>query len=64
MYIIVGTAIVYGLPLEEAWMEVHKTNMKKERGPSARSKRFDIIKPKGWVKPDLKTILERVQRGL
>lgn len=61
IYIIIGTAIVYGLPLEEAWAEIHKTNMKKERGPSKRSEKFDIIKPEGWVKPDLITILKRAR---
>lgn len=48
------------LPLAELWAEVHSANMRKERGTEGTSKygnKFDIVKPEGWVGPDLGAIL-------
>lgn len=47
-------------PAKDLFMEVHNANMRKERGNPKTSKYgngFDIIKPEGWVGPDLDTIL-------
>lgn len=61
VYVAMGTAIVYGLPWQELWDEVQKTNMAKERvknlHDSKRGHRFDVIKPDGWVPPDLNRVL-------
>ena len=57
IYVAAGTGWLLNLPLEAAWAEVHHANMKKERaktdGESKRGTKLDIIKPKGWVPPNL-----------
>ena len=48
------------LPLQALWDEVHQANMAKERGTESTSKygnKFDIVKPKGWVAPDIAKVL-------
>lgn len=50
------------LPLQDLWDEVHKANMRKERGTAATSRHgsgFDIIKPAGWVAPNIAAVLLR-----
>lgn len=60
-YVVLGTAYLMGLPFENAWDEVHKANMQKIRAEnslqSKRSNVHDVIKPAGWVKPDLNKFL-------
>ena len=57
-YVAMGTAHLAGLPFDEAWAEVQRANMAKERATSegdARSTRhhpLDVVKPSGWVAPD------------
>lgn len=54
IYVILGTAIMFDLPLAEAFVEVHKSNMTKKVRTDSR------CRDKGdWSLPDLKTILER-----
>lgn len=48
------------LPLQALWDEVHNANMRKERGTEATSKygnKFDIVKPAGWVGPNIAGVL-------
>ena len=63
VYVILGTAHMQGLDFQAGWDRVHEANMKKVRGPSERSARFDVIKPEGWTAPDL-TDLCNPQLGL
>ena len=60
VYVILGTAYLQGLPFNQAWDEVHKTNMAKVNAKPEDNARHstDIVKPEGWVPPDLKSILE------
>jgi predicted HAD superfamily Cof-like phosphohydrolase len=67
--VLYGTAQIMGITHEcwvEAWNEVHRANMSKERAVSAsQSKRgtaYDIIKPEGWQAPDHKPILQKYTR--
>jgi len=57
LYVVLGTAVAYGIDVEPLWEEVHKTNMAKEVG----RKREDgkIIKPPGWVPPDIEGLLKK-----
>ena len=61
-YVVLGTAYMMGLPFEDGWNEVHKANMEKIRVEnSEQSKRkhsADVIKPEGWVAPDLNKLLD------
>lgn len=62
IYVALGTALIFSLPFEDAWDEVHRANMRKVGLVSSRqSKRgsiLDIGKPKDWVAPDIEQFLE------
>lgn len=57
IYVALGLAWLLNLPIDDAWREVHKANMRKERAKSAadskRGSSFDIVKPPGWKPPNL-----------
>jgi len=55
--VLIGTGLAYGLPLEELWDEVHRTNMAKAGGP--RREDGKILKPPGWTPPDIEGVLAR-----
>lgn len=58
IYVVIGTAIEYGIPLPEIWNAVQESNMQKVGG----AKRADgkILKPDGWKPPTdkIRAILE------
>lgn len=62
LYVTMGAAYLHGFTpamLDEAWNRVHAANMRKVRGPSGkRGSQFDVVKPEGWVPPDLTDIVE------
>lgn len=61
IYITLGNAYLQGFTekeIGEAWQRVHAANMQKIRGPSARSDKFDIVKPPGWEPPKLDDLVE------
>jgi len=60
VYVALGTLVMHGFTeaeMREAWRRVHEANMKKMRatspGDSKRKTTYDVIKPRGWVPPDL-----------
>jgi len=61
VYVILGTAHAHFLPWEKLFAEVQHANMTKLRASSAReSKRnnqLDVVKPKGWLPPNIEQIL-------
>ena len=61
IYFALGTSYRHGFDFAAAWKRVHTANMAKERAKTAsRSKRhfdLDVIKPAGWVAPDLTDIV-------
>jgi len=58
VYIAYGTALTYGIPLDDVLREVHAANMRKI-GPDGPIRREDgkITKPEGWRPPDIRTAL-------
>lgn len=56
IYVLLGTAVSYGIDMKPVWDEVQRTNMAKEGG----AKRADgkILKPEGWTPPDIAGIIE------
>lgn len=62
IYVALGTAYLQGFPFAAGWREVQRANITKERAVSAeQSKRgtaFDVIKPAGWMAPDMDGVLE------
>lgn len=58
IYIVCGTAVSYGIPLDKVFEEVHRSNMAKlVDGKPIRREDGKILKPKGWTPPDIKKIL-------
>jgi predicted HAD superfamily Cof-like phosphohydrolase len=61
IYIAVGTALEFGIPLDRVWAEVQRSNMAKVDPVTGRVvRRADgkILKPEGWTPPDLATLLD------
>lgn len=56
VYVVLGTALMMGLPWSAMWNEVQRANMAKERassaGQSKRGSALDVVKPAGWTPPD------------
>ena len=58
IYIALGTAVSYGIPLDTIFDEVHRSNMAKlVDGKVFRRADGKIKKPDGWQPPDIKSIL-------
>lgn len=64
IYIILGTCHLHGWNFDEAWSRVHAANMKKERASNKNPGKYqelvckqDIVKPPGWVAPDLRDLV-------
>lgn len=55
-YVILGTALSYGIPLDPVFNEVHRSNMLKTGGATRPDGK--ILKPEGWQPPDIESILE------
>ncbi len=55
MYVTIGTAIAFGLPLEEVFAEVHKSNMSKltKEGYVLRREDGKVLKSDQYQEPDL-----------
>tara|TARA_Y100000296_G_scaffold52994_1_gene60686 strand:+ start:47 stop:565 length:519 start_codon:yes stop_codon:yes gene_type:complete len=61
VYFALGTCYRHGFDFSAAWERVHAANMAKERAETkSDSKRdfdLDVVKPAGWVAPDLTNIV-------
>jgi len=60
IYVAVGTALEYGIPLEHVWDEVQRSNMAKVDPATGKvHKRADgkILKPEGWIGPNIMGVL-------
>lgn len=60
--VVYGAACEFGVNLAPFWDEVHATNMRKVGGPTREDGK--VLKPDGWLPPDLLSVLIRQQRGL
>lgn len=62
VYVALGTSFHHGVDFDEGWRRVHEANMKKvlARQPedSKRGYKFDVVKPKGWIPPDLSDLVK------
>lgn len=61
MYILYGTAISYGIPIDEIFTEIHASNMSKldENGKPIYREDGKVLKSSMYFKPDIKKIIER-----
>jgi len=60
IYVAVGTALEYGIPLDRVWDEVQRSNMSKVDSATGKvRKRADgkVLKPEGWTPPDIAGVL-------
>lgn len=62
VYVAMGTAHMMGLPWQALWDEVQSANMRKVRttdpSQSKRGSSLDVVKPEGWVGPNIEKVLE------
>lgn len=62
VYVALGTSHLHGFDFETAWYRVHQANMAKVRaedaGESKRGSHYDVVKPKGWLPPSHKDLVE------
>lgn len=61
VYVALGTLLEMGVPPDFPFDAVHEANMKKERGMTKRGEGKDAIKPEGWLPPDHRPLMERVE---
>jgi predicted HAD superfamily Cof-like phosphohydrolase len=61
IYVVIGTAISYGIDLRPVWAEVQKANMAKEGGGLRADGK--TLKPEGWKPPDIKAALQKGALG-
>jgi predicted HAD superfamily Cof-like phosphohydrolase len=60
IYIACGTAVSYGIPLDDVFAEVHRSNMAKlVDGKVIRREDGKIQKPEGWTAPDIRSVLDK-----
>ena len=61
VYFAFGTSYRHGFDFAAAWKRVHAANMEKRlathKKDSKRNFELDVVKPKGWVAPDLTDIV-------
>ncbi len=56
IYVLIGTALELGIPLDRVWKEVQRSNMAKsdpETGEVRRREDGKILKPDGWTPPNI-----------
>lgn len=58
LYVVVGTAVTFNIPVEAVFDEVHRSNMTKSRDPNDRRMRRKDPKA-GYVKPDIPAAIAR-----
>ena len=61
IYVAVGAALEFGIPLDRVWAEVHRSNMAKVDPQTGKViKRADgkVLKPEGWTPPDIAGVID------
>lgn len=60
IYIVCGTAVSYGIPLDKVFAEVHRSNMDKlVDGKVIYRDDGKVLKPDGWQPPNIKQFIEK-----
>lgn len=68
VYVVMGTAVMMGLPWQALWDAVQYANIRKEPATaenderSTRQHKLDVVKPAGWQPPDIQAVLNRYSR--
>lgn len=64
--VLIGTALEYGLPLDEIWDEVHRSNMSKldpETGKAVKRSDGKVLKGPNYRPADIRSIVEKASSG-
>lgn len=68
VYVALGTALIQGFPFAHGWNEVQAANMSKVLAKTAddskRGYKQDVVKPEGWVAPNIEQILSDYSKYL
>jgi len=66
LYIINGTCVSYGIPIDEIFAEVHASNMSKldENGKVLRRDDGKVLKGPNFFKPKIKEIMEKHESAI
>jgi predicted HAD superfamily Cof-like phosphohydrolase len=61
VYVVVGTAISYGIPFDRIFLEVHNSNMTKTPSKAYEGQKYGKVNPKGpdFKKPEIDQILRQ-----
>jgi predicted HAD superfamily Cof-like phosphohydrolase len=62
LYVLLGTCAIYNLPIQEAFEEVHRSNMTKEKQPDDPSAARVRKKGPNYSPPDLEKVLNEYHR--
>lgn len=55
IYVVLGTAVSFGIDLNPIWDAVQSSNMQKTKGP--RREDGKILKPEGWKPPNITSLI-------
>lgn len=62
-YVVMGTAHLRGYPWQRGWELVQEANMLKVRAKNAeeskRGSAYDVVKPPGWLAPNIERLLDQ-----
>lgn len=61
IYVCIGAALEYGIPLDKVWFQVQQSNMAKVDPLTGKANKRDdgkIIKPEGWQPPNIASVLD------
>lgn len=62
IYVLVGAAVTYGIPIDEILLEIHRSNMSKTRDPN--DPRMRLKDPsRGYFPPDIEGVLNAHRKG-
>lgn len=62
IYVLIGAALEFGIPLDRVWAAVHESNMAMMDPATGYVKRREdgkVLKPDGWKAPDIAGILRQ-----
>jgi len=62
LYVVFGAALAYGIPIDEVFKEVHRSNMTKSMLKDEKSIKGKTIKGENYEPPNIKEILEKEMR--
>src|SRR5262245_21371870 len=59
LYVVFGTAVSYGIPIDECFLAVHESNMSKSRDEDNHGK---TVKGNGYIAPKMEVILQGIRK--